>query len=286
MPGWRRVFSDLKQRRFVDAYSVAFAAFVLAVLSLIGDILPDQVRWAALLAGVGILVLRATIPESSEYDLDSFLKNRLAFDDNPFSGRLASTSEVWIFAPSAINLLSAHHCELLRTAILSKPNGIVRVVVLDSSHEASLRIAAHQLDDSLDYPVQNLKDSLHTVLRLLSSMAAWEVKGSFEFRLLDYNPGFSLVALDPTTQKGQLIVEIHGFHNQGTSSRMHIEIPRKRSNYWYAYWTDQFSRIWEEATAAETPTDMATSVELQPGMPDERGNPAGAGAQRPLDPDG
>jgi hypothetical protein len=32
--GWRRIGRDLKNRRYVDSYSVAFVTFVLAVLSL------------------------------------------------------------------------------------------------------------------------------------------------------------------------------------------------------------------------------------------------------------
>lgn len=70
---WKRISQDLKNRRYVDAYSaafVAFVAFVLAVLSLLGDVVPDQLRWAALLAGVGL-----------------------------------NAKEIWIFAPTAINLL-------------------------------------------------------------------------------------------------------------------------------------------------------------------------------------
>ena len=35
-PGWRRIGRDLKNRRYIDSYSVAFVTFVLAVLSLVG----------------------------------------------------------------------------------------------------------------------------------------------------------------------------------------------------------------------------------------------------------
>ncbi len=78
-------------------------------------------------------------------------------------------------------------------------------------------------------------------------MAAWHVNGSFEYRLLDYNPGFSLVAIDPSARDGRLIVEFHGFHNEATSSRMHMELARQQSDHWYAYWSEQFNRIWEAA---------------------------------------
>ncbi len=60
--------------------------------------------------------------------------------------------------------------------------------------------------------------------------------------------GFSLISIDPTTRKGHVIVEFHGFHNEATSCRMHIEVTRRQSDYWYAYWTNQFGRIWEAST--------------------------------------
>ena len=247
-PGWRRIRHDLRNRRYVEAYSIAFVAFVLAALSLIPEIVPDQLRWAALLAGVGLLVLRITIPDSQAGTIDDLLSDRFAFDSNPLSDRLKNAEEIWLFAPTAVNILTAHNCELLRTEILNKPDGTVRVVILDPANDAAVQLATRQLDDSLDYPIQDFRDSLQAIVRQLRSMASWQVRGSFAYRLLDYNPGFSLVAIDPTTRSGRIMVEFHGFHNEATSSRMHIEISRKQSDHWYAYWTDQFNRIWQAAS--------------------------------------
>jgi hypothetical protein len=244
---WRRIGRDLKNRRYVDAYSIALVAFVLAVLSLVPDIVPDRLRWAALLAGVGILVLRITMPDGPAGTIDELLNDRFAFDNHPIVDRLKNAAEIWIFAPTAVNLLSAHNCELLRTGILNNPDGVVRVVILDPANEAAIRLATRQLDDSLDYPVQDFSASLQATIHLLETIASWQVRGSFDYRLLDYNPGFSLVAIDPASRYGRVIVEFHGFRNEATSSRMHIEIPRRQSDHWYAYWTDQFSRIWGEA---------------------------------------
>jgi hypothetical protein len=52
---WRRISHDLKNRRFVDAYSIGFVAFALAILSLVPDIVPNPLRWAAILAGLALL---------------------------------------------------------------------------------------------------------------------------------------------------------------------------------------------------------------------------------------
>jgi hypothetical protein len=247
--GWRRIFLDLKQRRHVDVYVVASAAIVFAVLSLFGDVLPDNVRWAVLLAGVSLLVFRMTLTESPRV-ADDLLNDRTTFDDRPLSRWVSQTSEIWIFAPSAANFLSARHCELLRDSVLNRRDGIVRVVVLDPREDAAVRIATRQLDDSLDYPLQEFGACLTTTLGLLQKMASWSVSGSFEYRLLGYNPGFSLVVIDPGKRKGRVIVEFHGFHNQMTSARMHIELTHQLSEYWYGYWTDQFRRIWDTAKSA------------------------------------
>jgi hypothetical protein len=243
--GWRRIGSDLKERRHIDAYSIAFVTFVLAVLSLVPGIVPDEIRWAALLAGVGILVWRITIPERRGGTINDLLHDRFAFDRLPLSERLKDAKEVCIFAPSAVNILSAQNCELLRTGVLNRHDGIVRVVVLDLKDESVVRLATRQLDDSLDYPIQDFRASLEATMRQLGIMASWHLNGSFDYRILDYNPGFSLISIDPTSRKGNVIVEFHGFHNEATSSRMHIEISRQESEHWYSYWSDQFSRIWD-----------------------------------------
>jgi hypothetical protein len=244
---WRRIAKDLRNRQYYDAYSVAFVALGLAIFSLVPDLVPDALKWAAVLGGVGILVLRITIPDARAGTADELLNDRFAFDKLPFADRIEGASEVWIFAPTGINLLSAHNCELIRHKILAKPDGVVRVVILDPSDEQAVQLAVHQLDDSLDYPIQDFRDSLATTYRQLGAMHAWKVRGSFDYKLLDYNPGFSIVAVDPTSRNGRIIVEFHGFHNEATPSRMHIELTRQQSERWYGYWTEQFQRIWNAA---------------------------------------
>lgn len=254
---WRRIGRDLRNRRFVDAYALAFIAFTLAVLSVIGDIVPDQVRWAAVLAGVGILVLRSAIPEAPRRNIDDVLEDRFAFGGKPIGDRLNDAKEVWLYAPSAVNLLTLQNCEILRRGPLNKGDGVVRVVVLDPTQKSAIELATHQLDDSLDYPIQDFRESLGATTRLLSAMTSWSVSGSFEYRFLSYNPGFSLVAIDPNRRNGHLIVEVHGFHNEATSSRMHIEISRKDSDHWYEYWIDQFTRVWEAASNQQSGNDIS-----------------------------
>jgi hypothetical protein len=252
---------DLRNRRQLEAYAVATVAVVLAVLSIIEAAVPENLKWAALLVGVGLLVYRVTLPEGGHGRVEDVLLDRSTFDAQPLTERVQRAREVWVFAPSAVNLLSPRNCEALRRAVLSRPDGVLRVVVLDPEAEDGVRFATRQLDDSLDYPVQQLRPSLEAMVRQLALMRAWPVPGTVEYRLLDYNPGFSLVAIDPSRRDGQVIVEVHGFHNDATHSRMHVEL-HPSDGRWYDYWLDQFGSIW---SAARRPVPVESGELAEPG---------------------
>lgn len=244
----RHVGDDLRNRRYLDAYAVALVSIILAVLSLVSDVVPNNLHWAVLFAAIGLLVVRISIPHRAT-SVDEVLGDRFAFEKLPLADRLRRANEVWIFAPSAVNILSAQNCEVLRKGPLAKSGGTVRVVVLDPHERFAVELATQQLDHSLDYPTQDLSASLEATMRLLKSMADWRISGSFDYRLLSYNPGFSLVAINPGERNGTIIVEMHGFHNESTSSRMHIEIDRASAQRWYDYWVDQYGHIWNAAKA-------------------------------------
>jgi hypothetical protein len=249
----RRVRKDVKNRRNIEVYAVAGIAFVFAVLSVVGEVLPEDLRWAALFSGIALLVYRLTLPSGSGA-VDDLLLDRASFDDRPFTRLLDRAGEVWIFAPSAVNILNPHTCQALRSTVLSKTDGVVRVVVLNPNQTEAVRLAAKQLDDSVDFPTQQLGPALATTLEQLRLMRSWPLLGTLEYRVLDYNPGFSLVAIDPGHRHGRVIVEFHGFHNESTLSRMHIELTQSDSRHWYAYWVDQLDHIWR---AAKTPAEEA-----------------------------
>lgn len=244
--GLRRIGRDLKRRRHVDAYMVAAAALMLAVLSLVGDVVPEDLRWGVLFAALGLLVYEITVPDRAG-SYDDLLNDRSAFDDTNFVSRLRGASRVWVFAPSAANLLSFGTVDDLRRNVLAKSDGLVRIAVLNPAATTAVELASRQLDDATDYPVQNLPDALKTTATRLQAMAQWSTPGLFEHRYVDYNPGFSLVAVDPHTRHGVVIVEIHGFHNESTGSRMHIQLRRRDSEHWFAYWVDQFESLWDSA---------------------------------------
>jgi hypothetical protein len=240
----RRIGRDLIDRRNLDAYAIALVALLAALVSLVSDVVSAQLKWGITLASLGLLVYRLTVPDPADCTVDDLLDDRTAFDAVPLPARLRDAQEVWIFAPSAVNLLSESTCQLLRGTVLRRPDGVVRVVVLDPAETAAVEIASRQLDDALEFPIQRLPECLDTTVARLSTIEGWAVNGSFEHRKIGYNPGFSLVVIDPSTRGGSVIVEFHGIRNESPAGRMHMELTRKNSERWYAYWIAQFHHIW------------------------------------------
>jgi hypothetical protein len=238
------IASNLRRGRYVDAYVVSLVTAAFVVSSLVGDILSVNLRWAVLLSGVGLLVYRVTLPDGGAAPL---LQDRSAFDRGQLLQRLGAARELWIFAPTGANVLSTQNCDRLRDSILSRRDGRVKVVLLNPAREAAVTIAATQLDANIDYPVQDVRSALGATLAQLERMCAWEVPGMLEYRLFDFNPGFSLVAVDPHLPSSWLIVEFHAVHNVSTSNRMHVQLTRSVEERWFSYWVGQFSSIWDAA---------------------------------------
>lgn len=240
----RRMWADVKARRHLDTYVAISIAIVVAVLEIVGDIVPQGIKWSALFAALGILLFRITLPDRPGTPVDRLLGDRTAFADVPFRSLLDRADQLWIFAPSAINMLNPQHCEDIRQCVLDKRTGDVRVAVLDPDNAGATNLAIRQLDESLEYPTQDFKTSLNASVEQLHRMAAWQTAGSFSYGFVDYNPGFSIVAINPTHRNGRVIVELHGYHNEAIGSRMHLTLDRTDNDYWFQYWVHQFEEIW------------------------------------------
>ncbi|MET8863533.1 hypothetical protein ABZW11_11300 [Nonomuraea sp. NPDC004580] len=249
----RRVLKDLRERRNIDAYVISLLSIVFAALTLVGDKVSDQFKWAVLLAGVGVLVHQITLPRGEGRLSDRALEDRTGFEQAPLKDRLRGSREIWMFAPSGVNFLSDENCRAIGGTVLKRHDGIVKMVVLDPEETAAVDIATQQLDNGLEYPLQALADSIRSTKRMMAAMASWQSPGSRQFKLFGYNPGFSLVAFNPLQRDGVIIVEIHGVSNTSTSGRMHLELTRKNAPQWYLYWLEQFDVIWRTAKPLPLP---------------------------------
>lgn len=246
--GVRRVRDDILTGKNIELYAVSTLAIILVILGVIDNVITTDIKVTAILAAVALLVFKATEPEKDAADLDSILLDRQSY--GPFRDFIKGGHEVCIYGPSAVNVLA--NAPDIEREILNK-GGKLRVIVQDPNEPASLELLHMQLD--------KMSHLLETdITRSLSILKSLQAQGDkVDFRLLKFNTGFSMVVVDPNGKEGRVIVEFYGFSNTLITDRMHIEIHRDQSQYWFEYWAKQFENMWQAAHEPEKTPDVQVS---------------------------
>ncbi|MCA9903694.1 MAG: hypothetical protein KC547_07545 [Anaerolineae bacterium] len=234
----RRVLNDVSQGRNLESYVVAALGIALLAAGVLGSV-DQSVQMALIIAALTVLVLRSTAPETGIFALDDVLKDRQAFGS--FKDFIGDGRTLWMFAPSAVNIFN--DASPVKSAILDR-GGEVCVILLDPKAETVISYVQGQLDSA----GQELASDIRRTVRSLDQL---QKSGKVTYGFLPFSPGFSLTIIDPDKPGGRLIVEYHGFRNEFTGNRMHIEITRAQSEYWFDYWVNQFVEMRKVAFAPE-----------------------------------
>lgn len=243
----RRILADLTQLKNLESYFIAIMVILFLFATTFGEGVSENDRWNLVLAALGLLVFNLTVPRTKTKTLDDFLNDRTKL--GPFPERIKDAHKLWVYAPSGSSLLRGDNVDAIRRTILAHPDGEVRAIIQNPNETASVNILRRQLDESTDYQVQHLEAELQNTLTQFELIQSWKFSGTFDYRLLAYSPGFSLVVIDPHKSSGVVIVEIHGFHNESIRTRMNVEIHKPDAERWFTYWTSQFEYMWQEAKA-------------------------------------
>lgn len=244
----RRFFSDIRIGRHLEAYAIFAIGVTLVVLGLIG-VIGATVLQSMILLALSFLVFHTTMDLSNRRpSLDQVLRSRDDFES--FSTLLKGVRDLRIYGPTAVNVL-INSADIRRFVL--DTGGLVRVIVL-ANQEAAVKAAEAQLDDNLDFT-----QTLHTSFGILNKL---QERSGFKYRLLAFNPGFSLIVVNAESADGYAIFESHGFKDDNIADRMHIVIRRHESPRWFAYWLGRFDAMWDTATppdagAAATPRQIA-----------------------------
>jgi hypothetical protein len=211
-----RIFRDISEGRHLESYVVTAVALALAVLGLVDDAVPDSVKLAVILAALALLVFQTTKPQETSVDLDAVLKDRQSFGS--FRELIRGGKELWVYGPSVANVL--RNDPDIQREILDR-GGRVRVL-MQNPHSPVMSVMPRQYN-----AIHHLDDDIQASLKVLRGLAASLKTGTLEYGLIDHNPGFSLVVVDPDGADGRLVVEFHGYDTDRIIDRMHLDISRQ-----------------------------------------------------------
>jgi hypothetical protein len=231
--GLRRIGQDILSGRNIESYVVTIIALILAVAGVVDDAIPENWKMATILAALALLVFNSTRPESDLADLDAILQDRSDF--GAFHDLIRDARELWVYGPSAINVL--RDVAYIKREILDR-GGKVRILIQDIHNREGMAFLHDQIDQTTD-----LENSLKMSLDILRNMSKW---GSVEYRVLPYCPGFSVVIVDPSHgDRGKMVLEVLGFRNDLIADRMHMEITPDQSRHWFEHWVKQYEVMWD-----------------------------------------
>jgi len=229
----RRLLDDLRSVQNVEAYAISALAAGVTIFTIIGAPKPELVGTVTL-ACLAFLVFSTAGQRATRHTagIAEALRDRDSY--GTFEQLLEGATELWMYAPSGVNVLRRHAGDIKRWLAAG---GKARVVLHDPA--AATHSLATQLDNNSNFGT-DLSASLDSLDKLATS-------GRLEYKLLPLNPGFSLLVVNPRQRSGRLIVEFHGFQDESISDRMHVEIRRPESTHWFEYWAGRFEAIWAVA---------------------------------------
>ena len=229
-----RVLSDIANGRNIESYALVLVAFVLAVIGLIDDAIPESLKFAVILAALALLVFQTTKPEAQPVDYDAVLRDRHRFGH--FRDFIKGGKTLWIYGPSAGNILRFDSD--IKREVLDR-GGTVQIL-MQNPNAPVMNTLPRQYNHT--HPLrEDVEFSLRTLQNLVQGLSA----GTLDYGLLDHNPGFSLVVVDPDNANGRLVVEFHGYDSDEITDRMHIMLTRLESRHWFDYWSQQFESMWQ-----------------------------------------
>lgn len=236
-----RVGTDILNGRNLEVYAITIVAVVVAVVGLLDNVISIETQLAVLLAGMAVLVLKSINTDKQEVNLDEVLRDRQSF--GRFADFIRGGRELWVYGPSSVTITDS--ATEVEREILQR-GGSVRFLLQDPQVEASIQMLHQILDNRMAHM---LEQDIERSVRIIENIKRHHPK--LEHRFLKYSPGFSLVIVDPDGRNGRAIIEFFGYNNQFINDRMHIEIRRDQSNYWFEYWAQQYKTMWEQARKPE-----------------------------------
>ncbi len=225
----KRIGNDLAKGRNLEAYIATIAGIILIIVDLIGDV-EQGLQLTIIIFTLTILVFRSTRPEDL-VDLDKVLLDRQAY--GRYSDFIAGARVLWVYGPSSINVLRDGSFK----DVLER-GGSVRFIIQNPRETHSMNQLKQQLDQEY-----NLSNDLDMSIDLLRRTKQKYPK--LDYRLLNRSPGFSTSIVDPDGRNGHLVIEYFGYQNEAINSRMHIEIARTQTAFWFEYWQRQYELMWE-----------------------------------------
>ncbi|MEU1539280.1 hypothetical protein ABZ461_14345 [Actinacidiphila glaucinigra] len=234
--------------RNLDLYVTLGAAIAFGVLGLAGKVSQEIISSGilAVLALVGFSLLRGRVQgerinESlagiARPSADRFFSE--VDDRDEIREMILSSQEMWLHGWTLGTHLVTHTDDIRRAVA----RGLHMKILVIEPNSIAMGVAA---GESESFSAEELSSSLEANLRRLAAPMAGAIAGKLEIRTLGYVPHNTVVASDPASRQGRIVMRIATFQADHWQ-RPTFTVTRQNDPNWYEFFRDQFDRKWDSA---------------------------------------
>ncbi|MGW1134497.1 hypothetical protein [Streptomyces griseoluteus] len=231
----------------MDLYVTLVAAVTFGVLGLAGNVSQEVITSGilAILALVAISLLRSRSQSELINQSLTEIKARPSADRffsevddrDEIREMISSSREVWLHGWTlGIHLVS--YADEIRRAVAAGLN--IKILVIEPNSMA-MTIAASEAEN---HGADELSSNLEANLRRLSAPIEGTIVGKLEIKTLSYVPHNTVIASDPSTKHGKIVMRIATFRADHWQ-RPTFTVTRQNDPGWYDFFKTQFDRKWE-----------------------------------------
>jgi len=243
-------------KKNLDIILTIVGAAVVAVLGMSNVAKPEIVSAAILmilsLIAISLLVNRTTdshLQQMAEVILEHTQKPSVDQVLLPYAKwmdeidqRLWSAKEVWVLSRTCINIWQDYNDQFEK---LLKAGGNVRLMLVDPNDGAvKMIVESAQGFEHFDVKLRRANIEAH-IIRLARRRSQPKGKG-LQVRTIDYLPAWTLILIDPQSEKGAIYVELATFRAQ-PRSRPTLSLAADRAPRLFQMFRDEFKTMWNRA---------------------------------------
>lgn len=247
---FKRVWSDIKNRRNLELYLVLIAVVIVFIVDLLG-VESVSIIFEVVLATLAVLLYgqidsRHSIDEiklslreiaKSRSMSDQFFAEGYNFDEIRDCLSTSNAAFFWgLTFTKTIELLDYTFEEKLRAG------QELRFLVLKPD-SAAVEMAALRHIHLIDQERWNLVLQA-ALLRLADIASLPNISGNLEVRVIDYLPSWTVIAADPKSDKGKMFVQFTTFKSPD-EKRPTFQLAAISDKEWFHFFVEQFDNAWK-----------------------------------------
>lgn len=244
------VWHDIRSGKNLDVYIAIIIALAVSVMGITGRIDQAIISSAVLatlaLVANGLLINRRENEEVQktlssihlgENLAEKFLKRE--YDRTRLRQILLNSHVAFFWGPYLTT-----HILLLKDIIKGRLQGglEVRFLVMDPRGMVVNMRASLRRDKDVEYIRRRVESSLVQLHDLSEEIPP----GKLEFRVLDYDQPYSIIAFDPHLPSGRMFVRLNSF-GVPNEQRPTFELTKQGDVHWFEFFADQFESAWKVA---------------------------------------